>query len=120
MSPPQIEELNENTSFLEIEWAVKKLKRNKSPGIDMVTSEMIQASGPEWVDAFQNEKLEVNGEELQNVEEFTYLGSTITYDPDCMRDITLRFAKAKSVLMALGAIWKSKDISYGSKVDILI
>ena len=63
--------------------------------------------------------LKANGGELQNIEEFTCLGSTITHDPDCKREVTLRFAKAKSVLVALGVIWKSKEISLGSIVDIL-
>ena len=52
MSPPKVEKLNDNILFTEIEWAIQKLKRNKSPGIDMVTGEMIQASGPEWIKAF--------------------------------------------------------------------
>ena len=35
------------------------------------------------------ETLEVNGEEIQNVEEFTYLGSTVMYDLDCKKELTL-------------------------------
>ena len=65
------------------------------------------------------ETLEVNGEEIQNVEEFTYLGSTATYDLDCKKEVTLRFAKAKGVLMALDTIWKSKEILLMSKLAIL-
>ena len=65
------------------------------------------------------ETLEVNGEEKQNVEEFTYLGSTVTYDLDCKKEMTLRFAKAKGVLIALDTIWKNKEISLMSKLAIL-
>ena len=65
-----------------------------------------------------DETLKVNGEEIQNVEEFTYLGSTVTYDLDCKKEVTLR-AKAKVVLMALDTIWKSKEISLMSKLAIL-
>ena len=65
------------------------------------------------------EKLKVNGEEVQNVEEFTYLGSTVTYDIDCKREATLRLSKAKGMLMALETTWKSKEISSRSKLDIL-
>ena len=64
------------------------------------------------------ETLKVNGEEIQNVEEFTCLGSTVTYDLDCKKEVTLRFAKAKGVLMALDAIWKSKEILLMSKIAI--
>ena len=65
------------------------------------------------------EKLKVNGEGVQNVEEFTYLGSTVTYDLDCKREVTIRLSKAKGMLMALETIWKSKEISLMSKLDIL-
>ena len=61
----------------------------------------------------------MNGEEMQNVEEFTFLGSTVTYDLDCKKEVTLRFVKAKDMLMALGTIWKSKEISLMSKLAIL-
>ena len=37
--------------YTDIEWDIQKMKRNKR-GIDMVTSETIQVSGPEWIDAF--------------------------------------------------------------------
>ena len=63
--------------------------------------------------------LKVNGEEIQNVEEFTILGSTVTYDLDCKKEVTLRFAKANGVLMTLDTIWKSKEISLMSKLAIL-
>ena len=63
------------------------------------------------------EPLKVNGEEIENVEEFTYLGSTVTYDLGCTREVTLQFAKAKGMLMALDTIWKSKEISLLRKLD---
>ena len=47
------------------------------------------------------EALKVHWEGIQIVEEFTYLGSTVTYDLDCKREVTLRFAKAEAVLMVL-------------------
>ena len=50
ISPPKVERLDDKILFTE--WAVQKLKRNRSPGIDMVTGEMIHASGPEWIKAF--------------------------------------------------------------------
>ena len=52
ISPQQVEEVDDSVLFTEIDWAIQKLKRNKSPGIDMVTGEMIQASGPKWIRAF--------------------------------------------------------------------
>ena len=61
----------------------------------------------------------LNGEEIQNAEEFKYLGSTVRYDLDCKKDVTLRYAKAKGVLIALDTIWKSKEISLMSKLATL-
>ena len=64
ISPPQVEELNDNILFTEVEWAMQEQKRNKSPGIDVMTGEhrssyqslgsLIKASGPEWIEAFRH------------------------------------------------------------------
>ena len=35
----------------------------------------------------------VDGIQLENVEKFTYLGSTVTYDLDCKKEIAIRMAK---------------------------
>jgi hypothetical protein len=64
-------------------------------------------------------RIEVDRTMLENVSEFTYLGSTFTFDLDCKRGVTLRFAKAKAVLVALEKIWKSKSITLRSKLAIL-
>ena len=65
------------------------------------------------------EILKANREEIQNIKEITYLGSRGTSHLDCKREVTLRFAKAKVVFMALDTIWKSKEISLMSKLDVL-
>ena len=49
-------------------------------------------------------------EEIENVAELVYLGSLITSENDCTRDIKRRFDKAKGVLAGVNTIWKCKTI----------
>ena len=65
------------------------------------------------------EEVVLNNQKLENVPEFTYLGSVITWDNNCMKDIKLRIAKAKGVMSGFNSIWKSKVITYKTKLQIL-
>jgi len=60
----------------------------------------------------------VNGEQLEQVIEFVYLGSTITEDGKCGGDIRKRIGLASGVIGRLSKIWKSKDISIKTKVQV--
>jgi len=60
----------------------------------------------------------LNGEQLEQVSEFVYLGSTITEDGKCSRDIRKRIGLASGVIGRLSKIWKSKDISVKTKVHV--
>lgn len=64
-------------------------------------------------------KIKVNGIEVENVENFTYLGSNMTHDLDCRQEVTRRAARALDQLMAMDKIWKSKSISTETKKKIL-
>ena len=46
---------------------------------------------------------------MENVTEFVYLDSLMTYDGSCSKDIRLRIKKA--IVNAMGTIWKGKNIS---------
>jgi len=48
-----------------------------------------------------------------------YLGSVLTWDNDCQRDIRARIAKAKGVKAGFNNLWKSKQISYSTKLTIV-
>jgi hypothetical protein len=56
---------------------------------------------------------------IENVEEFIYLGSLLTSDNNCTKEIKRRIAKAKGVMTGFNTIWKSKTISYATKLKIL-
>ena len=45
---------------------------------------------------------------FQNIKEFVYLGSILTWDNDCSKDIKARIAKTKGVFAGFNNIWKSK------------
>lgn len=64
-------------------------------------------------------KISVDGVELENVEKFTYLGSNMTYDLDCKKEISIRIAKSRANLKAMDKIWKSKAIALKTKLSIL-
>ena len=55
----------------------------------------------------------------ENVEEFMYLGSLVTWDNDCSKDIKHRIAKATGALEGFGKIWNSKEIRISTKTRLL-
>ena len=64
-------------------------------------------------------KIIIGNETIENVKEFVYLGSVFTWDNDCQRDIRARIAKAKGVMAGFNNLWKSKQISYSTKLTIV-
>jgi len=68
----------------------------------------------------EHEDLQImlNGEQLEQVGEFVYLGSTIKEDCKCGGDIRKRIGLASGVIGRLSKIWKSKDISVKTKVHV--
>ena len=61
----------------------------------------------------------VDGETLERVNEFIYLGSTKTSNGDCKADIVRRIAMGKSKMVELKNIWKDKDLSFELKIKIM-
>lgn len=64
-------------------------------------------------------EIKVQEELIENVTEFVYLGSLLTWDNDCTKEIKARIAKAKGVMAGLNNIWNSKQISYKTKLNVL-
>ena len=54
-------------------------------------------------------KISLNGEVLEEVESFVYLGSIFTRDGSCTNDIRNRLAMGRSVMQSLSSIWRSKN-----------
>ena len=66
-----------------------------------------------------SKKLAIDGNQLENVEKFTYLGSNMTYDLDNRKEVWTRIAKSIAALKAMDKIWKSKSIKMETKKKVL-
>ena len=60
-----------------------------------------------------------NGETMETVTDFIFLGSKITADGDCSHDIKRRLLLGREVMTNLDSILKSRDITLPTKVCIV-
>jgi len=72
----------------------------------------IMASGPitSW---------EIDGETVDTVSDFIFLGSKITADGDCSHEIKRRLFLGRKVMTNLDSIFKSRDITWRTKVHLV-
>ena len=72
----------------------------------------IMASGPttSW---------EIHGETVETVSDFVFLGSKITTDGDCSHEIKRRVVLGRKVMTNLDSIFKSRDITWPTKVHLV-
>ena len=72
----------------------------------------IMASGPitSW---------EIDGETVETVADFIFLGSKITTDGDCSHEIKGRLLLGSKVMINLDSILKSRDITLPTKVGLV-
>ena len=54
---------------------------------------------------------EIDGETVETVSDFIYLGSQITADGDCRHEIKRRLLLGRKVMTNLDSIFKSRDIT---------
>src|SRR6218665_1154979 len=64
-------------------------------------------------------EIKVKDEVIENVKEFVYLRSLLTWNNDCTEEMKRRIAKARGVMAGLNTIWNSKQISYKTKLNVL-
>ena len=62
---------------------------------------------------------EIDGETVETVSDFIFLGSKITADGDCSHEIKRRLLLARQVMSYLDNILKSRDISLSAKVHLV-
>ena len=72
----------------------------------------IMASGPitSW---------EIDGETVETVSDFIFLGSKMTTDGDCSHEIKRRLLLGRKVMTNLDSILKSRDITLPTKVRLV-
>ena len=62
---------------------------------------------------------EIDGETVETVAVFIFLGSKITADGDCSHEIKRRLLLGRKVMTHLDSILKSRDISFSKKVCLV-
>ena len=62
---------------------------------------------------------EIDGETVETVRDFIFLGSRITADGDCSHEIKRRSLLGKKVMTNLDSILKSRDITLFTKVRLV-
>ena len=72
----------------------------------------IMASGP--ITSWQ-----IDGETVERVAVFIFLGSKITVDSDCSHEIKKRLLLGRKVMINLDSILKSRDITLSAKVCLV-
>ena len=90
----------------------KKLKESEKVGLKLnIQKTKIMTSGPitSW---------ETDGETVETVSYFIFLGSKITADGDCSHEIKRRFLLGRKAMTNLDSILKSRDITLPTKVHL--
>ena len=83
---------------------MKVKEESEKAGLKLNIQKMkIIASGPitSW---------EIDGETVETVSDFRFLGSKITADGDCSHEIKRRLLLGRKVMISLDSIFKSRDI----------
>ena len=65
-----------------------------------------------------SEPVIINNQHIEEVDEFTYLGSKVSTDGDSGKDVQARLAKANQAFGSLNAVWKSKQLRVKTKIRI--
>ena len=92
---------------------LKVKKENEKVGLKLnIQKTKILASGP--ITSWQ-----IDGETMETVTDFIFLGSQITADGDCSREIKRRLLHGRKVMTNLESILKSRDITLPTKVRLV-
>src|SRR5574340_1736443 len=93
--------------FMKVKVESEKVRLNLN-----IQKTKIMASGPitSW---------EIDGETVETVSDFIFLGSKINADGDCSHEIKRRLLIGRKVKKNLDRIFKSKDISFPTKLRLV-
>ena len=62
---------------------------------------------------------QIDGETVETVSDFIFLGSKVIADGDCSHEIKRRLLHGRKVMTNLDSIFKSRDITLPTKVHLL-
>ena len=97
----------------EVKSLLMKVKESKKVGLKLnIQKAKIMASGPitSW---------EIDGETVETVSDFIFLGSKITADGDCSHEIKRHLFRGRKVMTNLDGIFKNRDITLPTKVCLV-
>ena len=103
-----VEKEEELKSFL-----MKVKEESEKAGLKLnIQKAKIKASGPftSW---------QIDGETMETVRDFIFLGSKITTDGDCSHEIKRRLLLGRKTMINVGSILKSRDITWPTKVCLV-
>ena len=108
---------DDTTLMAEIEKELKSLlmkvkEESEKVGLKLnIQNTKIMASGP--ITSWQ-----IDGETMETVTDFIFLGSKITADGDCSHEIKRRLLLGRKTMTILDSILKSRDITLPTKVHL--
>ena len=102
--------LSHYTTFLWWKW--KKEQNEKADLKFNIQKTKIMASDP--ITSWQ-----IDGETMETVTDFTFLGSKITADGDCSHEIKRRLPLGRKAMTNLDSILKSREIILPAKVHLV-
>ena len=92
---------------------MKVTEESEKPGLKLNVQKMkIMASSP--ITSWQ-----IDGETVDTVSDFIFLGSKITADGDCSHEIKRHLLLGRKVMTNLDSIFKSRDITLPTKVRLV-
>ena len=90
-----------------------KVKENEKAGLKLNSQKMkIMASGP--ITSWQ-----IDGETMETVTDFIFLGSKITVDGNCSHEIKRCLLLGRKAMTNLDSILKTRDITLPTKVHLV-
>ena len=108
MTPPMAKSEEELKSLL-----MKVKEESENVGLNLnIQKTKIMASGPitSW---------EIDGETVETMSDFIFLGSKITVDGDCSHEIKRHILLGRKDMTNLDSILKSRDITLPTKVHLV-
>ena len=109
MTPPLWQKVKKELKSL----LMKVKEESEKVGLKLnIQKTKIMASGP-------NISWQVDGETMERVTDFIFLGSKITADGDCSHEIKRRFLLGRKAMSDLDSTLKSRDITLPTKIHLV-
>ena len=91
----------------------------RNPNLIMRAHHTNSNGGMLWIECLCLPDVDVDGETVETVADFIFLGSKITADGNCSHEIKRRLLLGRKVMTNLHSILKSRDITLPTKVHLV-